>query len=73
MALLALYMVQVFSEHTPCLNKASDNFADVFRTAFILGFAVLVGDFINSAVLTIYFRFQTQKEIRNFGKASPWT
>lgn len=50
-------MVQVFSEHTPCLNKVSDNFADVFKAAFRLGFAVLVGDLINSAVLTIYFHF----------------
>ena len=58
--LLALYIVQVFSEHETCLTKSSNNITDSFHLAFMLGFVVLLLDFINSGILIIYFRFRVQ-------------
>jgi len=66
--LLAIYVVQVFIEHNPCLTKFDHNITDIFNLAFALGFLILLGDFTNSAFLSIYFRYMIQKEVRTNGK-----
>jgi len=57
----------VVTEHTPCLSKSGRNITDGFELAFIIGLFVLLGDFINSNVLEILFRFKQEREEREFG------
>ena len=56
--LLALYVVQVISEHFPCLTKESYNITDEFELAFYGGLTVVIADVINTNLVEIYYRFQ---------------
>ena len=61
--LLALYSVQVFTEHPECLDPTHHrhhkfNVTDTFDVAFLLGFVILLYDFINSNILVIVYRFK---------------
>ena len=49
--LLALYAVQVISDHQPCLNKESHDVTQDFKLAFSIGLCVLIADVINSNVI----------------------
>ena len=71
--LLAAYAVMVTAEHTACLTKGGTNITDGFEIAFILGLFVQIGDFVNSNVLAILFRFKKQHEEARFGVAASFT
>ena len=71
--LLAFYAVMVISSHEPCLTRSGTNITDGFEMAFLLGLFVLVGDFINSNIISILFRFKKQHEQRKFGISLKFT
>ena len=71
--MLAAYAVMVTAEHTACLTKRGTNITDGFEVAFILGLFVQAGEFLNSNVLAILFRFKKQHEERRCGVTSTFT
>ena len=71
--LLTFYAFQVFNQHQPCLSGTSKNITDQFELAFLLGFIVVIVDFVNSGMLTVYFRFKIEKDMRQFGQTGIFT
>ena len=65
--LIAFYTVQVFSSHEGCYTKTSKNITDRFEFAFQAGFAVHVGDFLNTNLVGIYLRARMADEEKRFG------
>lgn len=71
--LLSLYSFQVFSQHQPCLTKSETNITDRFELSFLLGFIILIVDFVNAGMLNVYFRFKTEKDQIQFGQIGNFT
>lgn len=67
--LIALYVVQVISEHQPCLTQDGYNITQKFEMSFKAGLFVLLADVANTNVVEIYYRFQVQLEEQKFGVA----
>ena len=63
----------VFAEHEPCLSKSGSNITKGFQIAFIVGLFVQLGDFINSNIVVIFFRFKQEYEERRFGLTTFFT
>ena len=55
MALITLYAVQVFSPHKTCLVD-DVNITHSVIVAFVMGFAIVISDFINSSILVLLGR-----------------
>ena len=66
--LLALYAIQVFSEHSPCKTQSGADVTKSFEFAFNLGFTILAIDGLNTNVLNIFLQFKaiTQRESADF-------
>ena len=71
--LLAFYAVMVVTPHYPCLTRGGHNITDRFQIAFTLGLCILFGDFVNSSIVSLLFRFRKQREEDQFGVSSPFT
>ena len=56
--LLALYAIQVFSEHSQCKTQSGADVTKSFEFAFNLGFTILAIDGFNTNVLNIFFQFK---------------
>ena len=52
--LLALYAIQVFSEHSQCKTQSGADVTKSFEFAFNLGFTILAFDGFNTNVLNIF-------------------
>ena len=56
--MLALYAVQVFSDHSHCTTRSGLEVTKSFEYAFFLGFGVLAVDGLNTNVINIFLRFK---------------
>ena len=56
--LLALYAIQVFSEHSQCKTQSGADVTKSFEFAFNLGFTILAIDGLNTNVLNIFLQFK---------------
>ena len=59
MAILSIYVMQVFTEHHHCATRSGRNITEKFEFAFQIGFSILVIDVINTNLINIYLRFMT--------------
>ena len=57
--LIMIYTVLVFSPHKECIVDGV-NFTPSFNTAFIIGFSILVADFMNSSILVLLRKSATE-------------
>ena len=71
--LIALYIVQTFTSHQPCLTKHGHNITQSIVNAYGVGLVVLSVDTFNANVLGVYFRFLVQREESTFGLVTATT
>ena len=72
-SVLALYAVQAFSFHQPCLSKQGHNITKAFEHLFQLGFAINFAEAFLANLLNTHLRFQVQKEEKTYGVVSKGT
>ena len=68
--LLALYMVQVFADHHPCLTKTGHDITPSFAFAFQVGFALRIVIFLNSEIINPIIRFKGEQDMVRLGTKS---
>ena len=68
--LLAFYVVQVFTQHSPCTISSGKNITEHYELAFQLGMLVHVLDGFNTSCINMYYRFHIHLEETHFGEAS---
>ena len=71
--LIALYVVQTFTSHQPCLTRHGHNITNGFVNAYGVGLTVIIVDTLNSNVMGIYFRHRVQNEESTFGLVTATT
>ena len=65
--LIALYVVQFFASHQPCLTRSGHNITNNFVNAYGVGLILVSIDALISNVVGVYLRFKVQYEERTFG------
>ena len=60
--IVAFYVVQVFTEHYPCLTQTSKNITIDYELAFQLGLIVNLIDGVNTSCVNMHFRFRVHHD-----------
>ena len=73
MILLALYAVQVFSDHKSCTTRSGFEVTKSFEFAFQIGLIVLAVDGLNTNVVNIFLRFKVISQRDKIEPKETWT
>jgi len=68
--LLAFYVVQAFTLHSPCTVSSGKNITEHYELAFQLGMFIHILDGVNTSCINMYYRFRIHFEETHFGVAS---
>ena len=71
--LLALYTVQTFASHEPCLTKQGKNITGGFIMAFQIGFGSIAVETFIANIINVSLRAKAQKEERYVGLVTTGT